>query len=808
MVRQRGGSGELIRQLEQRIAFLTPSSQAMEYQDDVEARTSEYKLTQKQLKHLKVVKWHGDWSRVRKAFKEGIEEARIFTLDTESDFRDQKDPDKARTLRLLLIGSLSGPFLLWHLSTWWPRRSREESYLESFLPPDFVKILKDERNVIVGSDVCSDFAKIFPGEGLEWNRFVEIQRVAQLLIEAGVINSLGNRPGLGNIALKLIGYDYKTYWTADDWVKRGYREEDYRDFRNQRKMYTFRRDLNDFQLFYCFLDIAIPIILVMRAVMLTLQKNSEANISSLTPDLISRCLAKILGVRSNTNGQRSMPMSAFDEEQYLKDEEIADRVWQRMQEENAARLSSAFDPAFWDQPSTSAGLKTDTVVEKQMEGQVEEMKARRQQLRDKAERMIFYSGAKVLNGRPTQPSWARQPLFAQGVCWSCGLCDEDCDPTKHAQLVCEYPLCSLSQGDKRPHDTSMCRSLQSVCNNCYLRGHRQFQCDLDMEQQPIDGKSSEVRNERWRLFERWADLGLVTRNRWNNAYLGAFHFYRNGFTKLAKPDKTYVDIEQMNSVEEVEQWIRGYRFEAYEEHAAVMYTSSRKRKAAKRKRDESKRRQEEIAARSSAIDPGRRSERTPAGPSRSTSRAKNGSRDRSPKQYGYGDRRELESKRRQEIAARSSAIDPRRRSERTPAGPSRSTSRAKRSRDRSPKQYGGYGDRRELESKRRQEIAARSSAIDPRRRSERTPAGPSRSTSRAKRSRDRSPKQYGGYGDRRELESKRRQEIAARSSAIDPRRRSERTPAGPSRSTSRAKRSRDRSPKERIKRRRRDASSR
>jgi hypothetical protein len=173
---------------------------------------------------------------------------------------------------------------------------------------------------------------------------------------------------------------------------------------------------------------------------------------------------------------------------------------------------------------------------------------------------------KIRKNRPNNPAIAQNPILTR-ACWTCGRFQENCQ-VFHASVKCVYPLCSKRPGDVNPHDTSVCRSLHHCCNKCLMRGHRPEMCG-------DDGNTPARKKDRRDLFESYADLGVETKKRCQNVYLGAFYFKRGAFKKLKKPNLGYLQMMTM-TVEEVQKWIREYKFPGELAHEKLMFTSKKR----------------------------------------------------------------------------------------------------------------------------------------------------------------------------------------------------------------------------------------
>jgi hypothetical protein len=562
-------ASEVRNDLKERIRLFSPSKEAMRKPKDENEKDMHYRLTRWQKDHhLKIIRNTRDWQRVAREFIEGVKQTRLLTIDVERDVHGPKDSRGKEPLRLLLAGSLVGSFLIFDLDDLWPSRRRDEKTLEECLPQDFVKLLRDKSILIVGSGVDEDYAAVFPGES-PVDRFVEVTSLCRVLYEAGVMPDASDKPGLGNVALLLVGFDHKTY-TCNAWTNRGYPEDMWDDFRLFYRMYAWKRDLRSYQLFYCYMDIAIPLILAMRVLDHYLAQHGDIEV---TPDLLRDCFKdNISGMTFSASvGWQSISNSGFADARAFCAEEREFEEWRRHRDRSATVSHDGLGGQ-----GAVAGPSTRPVDE----GEVLVLHASKEDkvLHDEAEHERWkrekklalkkMSLWKLRQRMPHHPAMWKQPLF-DGVCWACGKFKKDCD-IDHPKLKCLYPLCRPIKGDNVQHDTSVCRSLQSVCNRCLVRGHREGQCGRD-------GKTFERKEERREIFEDFANLGRLTKERHSNPYVGFFYFgRRNGFKNLAKPDKTYWQMRSM-SVEHVEQWIKNYVFPANVEHRAQAEAARKKR---------------------------------------------------------------------------------------------------------------------------------------------------------------------------------------------------------------------------------------
>ena len=113
-------------------------------------------------------------------------------------------------------------------------------------------------------------------------------------------------------------------------------------------------------------------------------------------------------------------------------------------------------------------------------------------------------------------------------CLKCGNYQHRYKHCPVRQPECCYPLC----GNKRSHIVKVCPTLHGTCPQCNLRGHGAENCQ---------GINLHHLSHAVQLFEQYANLGKVTKNRHNNPRQGAFFLGHEVFHGLHRT----VEYEQL-----------------------------------------------------------------------------------------------------------------------------------------------------------------------------------------------------------------------------------------------------------------------
>ncbi len=109
-----------------------------------------------------------------------------------------------------------------------------------------------------------------------------------------------------------------------------------------------------------------------------------------------------------------------------------------------------------------------------------------------------------------------QPMAKNPILSKCRRCGSN----THNKQGCSRKICKCAYCYSSGHVTSICPVLHGTCNVCRVRGHtaKYFEC-----------KANEMSNEKLanhrRRFEKFADLGLKTRSRWDKLWMGFYYFH-------------------------------------------------------------------------------------------------------------------------------------------------------------------------------------------------------------------------------------------------------------------------------------------